>query len=336
MKLVVQIPCLNEARTLPATLAALPREVPGFDAVEWLVVDDGSTDGTAEVARRHGVDHLVRLTASKGLANAFQAGLDAALKLGADVVVNTDGDNQYEGADVATLVAPIVAGRADMVVGDRNPEANPAIPKGKRRLQRLGGIVVRTASGTDVADPASGFRAYNREAALQLQVVTAFTYTLESLIQAGKQLVAMEQVPVRTNPDTRPSRLFPSVWTYVRRNALAIFRVHAQHEPLRLFWGAALLLFLVAAAIWGRFLYFMVFDGSGRGHVQSLLLGAVLLNAAVVLGALGVLGDLLHAQRVLTQRTLERIRRVELALEVPPSHYEPIGNGARWRTTSRF
>ncbi len=331
MKLIVQIPCLDEARTLPATLAALPREVPGFDAVEWLVVDDGSTDGTAEVARRHGVDHLVRLTSNRGLANAFQAGLDACLKLGADVIVNTDGDNQYAGADVEALVAPILAGRADMVVGDRDPQSDPDASPAKRRLLRVGGIVVRTASGTGVADPTSGFRAYNREAALQLQVVTDYTYTLESLIQAGKQLVALEQVPVRTNPGTRPSRLYPSTWSYVRRNALAIFRVYAQYEPLRVFWGAALVLALCAAAIWGRFLYFLVVEGTGRGHVQSLLLGAALFNAATILGALGVLGDLLHAQRVLGQRTLERVRRVELAVGVAPSHYEGLHDGHETR-----
>ena len=322
MKLIVQIPCLDEAETLPQTLAELPRDLPGFDVVEWLVVDDGSTDGTAEVARGHGVDHLVRLPGNRGLAHAFQAGLDAALKLGADVIVNTDGDNQYAGADVERLVAPILAGRADMVVGDRDPGADPTTPAAKRRLQRLGGIVVRQLSGTDVADPTSGFRAYDREAALRLQVVTEFTYTLESLIQVGRQLATVAQVPVRTNPRTRPSRLFPSVWTYVRRNALAIFRVYAQYQPLRVFWGAALLLALVAAAIWGRFMYFLVIEGSGHGHVQSLLLGAVMFNAAMLLGALGVIGDLLHAQRTLTQRSLERIRRIELALGVPPSHYE--------------
>jgi glycosyltransferase involved in cell wall biosynthesis len=322
VKLVIQIPCFDEAATLPSTLARLPRTVRGFDTVEWLVIDDGSGDGTADVARAHGVDHLVRLTANRGLANAFQAGLDAALKLGADVVVNTDGDGQYEGGDVAKLVEPIIAGRADMVIGDRRPLENPHLSGTKRRLTRLGGMVVRSASGTDVADPGSGFRAYNREAALQLQVVTAFTYTLESVIQAGKLLVAMEQVPVRTHEVRRPSRLFPSMWTYVRRNALAIFRVYSHYEPLRVFWGIALLLGLVALGIWGRFLYFLVVEGTGRGHVQSLLLGAVLFNAAMVLGALGVIADLLYAQRVLAQRTLERVRRIELELGVPPSHYE--------------
>jgi glycosyltransferase involved in cell wall biosynthesis len=324
VKLVIQIPCLNEAQTLPATLAALPRELEGFDEVEWLVVDDGSTDGTADVARRHGVDHVVRLAGHTGLANAFQAGLDACLKLGADVIVNTDGDNQYDGRDVEALVAPILAGRAGMVVGDRDTSTNPDASRGKRGLHRLGSLVVRGASGTDVADPASAFRAYDREAALRLQVVTAFTYTLESLIQAGKTSIATEQVPVRTNPVARPSRLFPSIWVYVRRNALAIFRVYAHYEPLRLFWGAAAILLVAALAIWGRFLYLLAFEGSGEGHVQSLLLGAALFNAAVVLGALGVLGDLLYAQRVLAQRTLERVRRVELELGVPPSHYARV------------
>jgi glycosyltransferase involved in cell wall biosynthesis len=322
MKLIIQIPCKDEAAQLPATLADLPREIDGFDAVEWLVVDDGSTDDTVAVARSHGVAHIVRLTNNKGLASAFQAGLDAALKLGADVIVNTDADNQYHGGDIAKLVEPILAGRADMVIGDRDIASVPEFSPRKKRLQRLGSWVVRRASGTTVPDTTSGFRAYNREAALQIMVVSSFTYTLESIIQAGKQLVAIDHVPVRTNPKTRDSRLFTSVGGYVRRSAISIFRIYSQYEPLRVFLGIAALLGLAAFGVWARFLVAYI-EGNGAGHVQSLILGAVLFNAAVMVGALGVIGDLLSAQRTMIQRTFERVRRIELKVGVEPSHYEP-------------
>jgi glycosyltransferase involved in cell wall biosynthesis len=321
MKLIIQIPCWNEADQLPATLDDLPRVVAGFDAVEWLVIDDGSTDQTIEVARAHGVDHIVRLTNNKGLAAGFQAGLDACLKLGADVIVNTDADNQYYGPDIAKLVTPILAGRADMVVGDREVTGIEHFSPLKKALQRLGSWVVRQASSTSVPDTTSGFRAYNREAAIQLLVVSKFTYTLETIIQAGKQLVAIDHVPVRTNPKTRESRLFPSMGAYVRRNAVSIFRIYAQYEPLRVFWSLSVLMGVVALAVWVRFVVSYV-DGGGKGHVQSLILGAVLFIAAVVLWALGVIGDLLAAQRVMTQKTFERVRRIELELNVAPSHYE--------------
>ncbi|MFL5816192.1 MAG: glycosyltransferase family 2 protein [Conexibacter sp.] len=322
MKLIIQIPCFNEEQTLPLTLADLPREVPGFDTVEWLVIDDGSSDRTIEVARENGVDHIVKLTNNKGLAAGFQAGLDAALKLGADVVVNTDADNQYDGRDIPKLVAPIVAGEADMVVGDRQVETIEHFSPLKKLLQKLGSWVVRQASSTDVPDTTSGFRAYNREAALQMQVVSRFTYTLETIIQAGKLLVAVDHVPIRTNEQTRESRLFPSMGAYVRRNGISIFRIYAQYEPLKVFWGAAVVIGVLAAAVWIRFFVAFV-GGEGAGHVQSLILGAVLFIAAMLLGALGVIGDLLAAQRTLSQRTFERVRRIELALGIPPSHYEP-------------
>jgi glycosyltransferase involved in cell wall biosynthesis len=322
MKLIIQIPCFNEAEQLPDTLADLPREVAGFDRVEWLVIDDGSTDETVAVARAHGVDHLVRLTNNKGLAAGFQAGIDTALKLGADVIVNTDADNQYYGPDIVALVQPILQGRADMVVGDREVTGIEHFSPLKKTLQRLGSWVVRRASSTTVPDTTSGFRAYNREAAIGILVVSKFTYTLETIIQAGKLLVAIDHVPIRTNPKTRESRLFPSMSAYVRRNALSIFRIYAQYEPLRIFWSLALLIGLASVAVWTRYLVAYA-DGSGKGHVQSLILGAVLFIAAVVLWALGVIGDLLAAQRVMTQRTFERVRRIELQLGVEPSHYEP-------------
>ncbi|UGS35816.1 glycosyltransferase family 2 protein [Capillimicrobium parvum] len=322
MKLIIQIPCFNEEAQLPATLADLPRQVDGFDEVEWLIVDDGSTDRTIEVARSNGVDHIVRLTNNKGLAAGFQAGLDASLKLGADVIVNTDADNQYSAADIPKLVAPIIDGSADMVIGDRQVMTIEHFSPLKKSLQRLGSWVVRQASDTDVADTTSGFRAYNREAALQMAVVSRFTYTLETIIQAGKMLVATDHVPIATNPQTRESRLFPSIWSYVRRNSVSIFRIYAQYEPLRIFWGLAAIIALAAFVVWARYLYFYI-DGDGAGHVQSLILGAVLFNAALLLGALGVIGDLLYANRVMQQRTFERVRRIELQLGIPPSHYEP-------------
>jgi glycosyltransferase involved in cell wall biosynthesis len=321
MKLIIQIPCFNEAEQLPQTLADLPRAVAGFDTVEWLVIDDGSSDATVAVAREHGVDHLVRLTNNKGLATGFQAGIDTALKLGADVIVNTDADNQYYGPDVAKLVGPILEGRADMVIGDREVGGIEHFSLLKKTLQRLGSWVVRQASSTSVPDTTSGFRAYNREAAIQMMVVSRFTYTLETIIQAGKLLVAVDHVPVRTNPKTRESRLFPSMGAYVRRNAVSIFRIYAQYEPLRVFWSLAALIAVAALGVWIRFVVAYA-EGSGKGHVQSLILGAVLFIAAVVLWALGVIGDLLAAQRLMTQRTFERVRRIELQVDVAPSHYE--------------
>jgi glycosyltransferase involved in cell wall biosynthesis len=322
MKLIIQIPCKDEQEFLPTTLADLPRELPGIDQVEWLVVDDGSTDRTVEVARANGVDHIVRLTNNKGLAAAFMAGLDASLKLGADIVVNTDADNQYKASDIPKLIAPILRGDADMVVGDRVVESIEHFSPLKKQLQRLGSAVVRRASDTNVPDTTSGFRAYNREAALQVTVVSRFTYTLESVIQAGKMLVAVDHVAIGTNPKLRESRLFPSMWSYVRRNTVSIFRIYSMYEPLRVFMTAAAVMAGIAAVIWVRYLVLAI-EGSGRGHLQSVIVGAVLVIAAVQLAALGVMGDILAGMRTLQQRTLERVRRVELQLGVEPSHYEP-------------
>jgi glycosyltransferase involved in cell wall biosynthesis len=332
MKLIIQIPCKDEQEFLPVTLADLPRELPGVDRIEWLVVDDGSTDRTVEVARANGVDHIVRLTNNKGLAAAFMAGLDAALKLGADIVVNTDADNQYKASDIPKLIEPILRGGADMVVGDRVVDTIEHFSPLKKRLQHLGSAVVRRASETNVPDTTSGFRAYNREAALQLTVVSRYTYTLESVIQAGKMLVAVDHVPIGTNPKTRESRLFTSMWSYVRRNTVSIFRIYAMYEPLRIFMLAAGIVALAAAVIWVRYLILAI-EGSGKGHLQSVIVGAVLVIAAVQLAALGVVADILAGVRTLQQRTLERVRRVELQLGVQPSHYEPgapreFGEGA--------
>jgi glycosyltransferase involved in cell wall biosynthesis len=335
MKLIIQIPCLNEEETLPQVLQELPREVAGFDRVEWLVIDDGSTDRTVEVARRHGVDHLVRLTTNKGLATAFQAGLDAALKLGADVVVNTDADNQYPAADIPRLVEPIVAARADMVVGDRQVHDVEHFSPSKKLLQRLGSWVVRRASGTDVLDTTSGFRAYNREAALQLIVVSRYTYTLESLIQAGKMSVAIEDVPIKPNPTERESRLVGSTSAYVRRNAYAIFRAYTLYEPLRVFLILACVFGIAAIAAWSPFLLDWILSGDRSGHIQSLILGAVLMLAAVQMFALGIIGDALAGQRAIAQRVYERVRRLELDAGVKPASYEP-GDPAQALTVERI
>lgn len=323
MKLIIQIPCLNEEDQLPVSLAALPRQVEGFDVVEWLIVDDGSTDRTVAVARELGVDHVVKLTNNKGLAYAFQAGLDACLKLGADVVVNTDADNQYEAEDIPALVQPILRGDADMVIGVRNVMAIEHFSMVKKRLQRLGSWVIQHASGTTIPDATSGFRAYNREAALGLTVVSSYTYTLESLIQAGQSLVAMDHVAVRTNPELRESRLFGSMWGYVRRNMMAIFRIYAGYEPLKVFVALALGLLLLSVIAWSPFLYDWIVYGDRSGHLQSIVVGGVLLVAAVQSFALGVIADLIAAHRIVSQRTLERVRRIELELGVAPSHYVP-------------
>ena len=320
MKLIIQIPSYNEEETLPGTLADLPRSVAGFDRVEWLIIDDGSTDRTIETAREHGVDHIVSFSGNRGLAAAFQAGIDASLKLGADVIVNTDADNQYHGPDIAKLVQPILEGNADMVIGDREVDSIEHFSALKKRLQRLGSWVVRQASHTNVSDTTSGFRAYSRNAAMQLVVVSRFTYTLETIIQAGNQNLAVLDVPIKTNDKTRESRLFPSMSAYVRRNAVSIFRIYAQYQPLKVFLGLAVVAGVIALALWTRFAI-SVAEGDSNGHVQSLILGAVLFNAATILAALGVIGDLLAAQRIISVQTLARVRAIELEVGVQPPHY---------------
>ncbi len=309
-KLIIQIPCLNEAATLPATLADLPRAVGGIDTVEWLVVDDGSSDDTSAVARAHGVDHVIRFRTRRGLAAAFMAGLDAALRLGADYVVNTDADNQYAGADVAALVQPLLDGTADVVIGDRNVATLQRMPPLKRWLQRLGSWVIRQVSNTRVRDATSGFRAYTRDAALRQTVVSDFSYTLETIIQAGRKRLAIAHVPVATNDSTRPSRLFDSVFTYVRKSAATIVRIYTLYEPLTVFTTAGLTLVAGGLVISFRFLYFYM-NGAGSGHVQSLILAAVLLIVGFQVLLIGLLADVLSANRKLTEELLYRVRALE-------------------------
>ena len=342
MKLIIQIPCFERGADAPARRSPTFRaSVDGFDAVEWLIIDDGSTDRTIEVARAHGVDHIVRLTNNKGLAAGFQAGLDACLKLGADVIVNTDADNQYYGGDIPKLVAPILAGSADMVVGDREVQnIEHFSPLKKRCRSSARGSCARRRT-TEVPDTTSGFRAYNREAAIQMVVVSKFTYTLETIIQAGKLLVAIDHVPIRTNPKTRESRLFPSMWSYVRRNAVSIFRIYAQYEPLKVFMTLGRARRPARARRRGRASPTSTSRGDGAGHVQSLILGAVLFNAAMVLAALGIIGDLLCGQRMMrpahlraraAHRAAARRRAVALRARRAPTGHAADDRRARRAT----
>ena len=312
-KLIIQIPCYNEEGNLAETLAALPRSVPGFDSVETLVIDDGSEDGTSEVAKRAGATYLLRFPVHLGLARAFEAGLDAALKLGADVIVNTDGDNQYRGEDVAVLVEPILNGQAEMVVGDRAPHRLPHFGPTKRLLQAAGSWVVRQLSGTTTPDATSGFRAFSRRAALRLNVFTKFTYTLETVIQAGKKHIPIAHVPITPNPDRRPSRLFASLYVYVKHSLATLIRIYALYEPLKVFLGLGGLLVACGGAIGVRFLVFYLL-GHGAGHVQSLILGAVLLIVGFQTISIGLVADLIGNNRSLLEDTLFRVRELELRL----------------------
>jgi len=313
VRLVIQIPCFNEAETLPATLADLPRFVSGFDEVLWVVIDDGSSDRTAEVAEAHGVDAVVKLTQNKGLAVAFQVGLDTALQLGADVIVNTDADNQYCAASIPDLVEPITQGDADLVIGTRDITNHEEFSTLKKYLQKMGSWVVRQASATEVSDVTSGFRAYTKEAALQVNVVSQFTYTLETLIQAGRSDLAVVDIPISVNPTTRPSRLFRSKRQYVRRSAGTISRVYAMHQPLRVFNIPAAVFAVAGMVLFGRFGWFYLTAG-GEGHIQSLIVGAVCLLVAIQMLMLGLLADLLRSNRVISERVLRRVRNIELKL----------------------
>ncbi|MDL2717569.1 MAG: glycosyltransferase family 2 protein [Acidobacteriota bacterium] len=309
MKLVIQIPAWDEAEQIGPALAELPRRVPGFDSVETLVVDDGSTDGTAQAARRAGADHVVRLPIHRGLAFAWRAGLDAALRLGADVIVSTDADRQYAAADIDSLVAPLLGGVADIVVGDRGVATKSDFSPGKRLTQRFGSWVVRRASGTDVPDATSGFRALTREAALRLNVFSKMTYTLETLIQAGNKEMAVTSVPVRTNPAVRPSRLIRRTSNYVLVQGANILRITALYKPLPVFFGCAALLALLGFGLVGRYVFFVLTDHNPAGHIQSLLLAAVLFVAAVVSALSGLLADLISINRTLLEELVVEQRR---------------------------
>ena len=309
MKLVIQIPCLDEEATLPETLASLPRQLPGIDEVEVLVIDDGSSDRTAEVAQAAGADHILRFRRRKGLAAGFMAGLDAALRLGADVIVNTDADNQYPAEAIPRLIQPILDGEADMVVGDRGVGDVAHFSWTKRRLQTAGSWVVRKVSGTNVPDTTSGFRALNREAALRINIVSEFTYTLESIIQAGKKRLAVTHRPVKAR-ETRPSRLFSSTWDYVKRQAAAILRIYAMYEPFKIFLILGGTLLLGGFGLGLRYAYFW-WLGDIRGHFQSAMLSVLLLILGFQTLQLGIVGDLIASNRKLLEDLLYRVRKLE-------------------------
>jgi glycosyltransferase involved in cell wall biosynthesis len=322
MKLIIQIPCLNEAETLPATLADLPRSVPGIDVIETLVIDDGSTDETAAVARAHGATHVIRFRRRKGLAAAFMAGVDACLKRGADIIVNTDGDNQYGGAEIAKLVEPLLTGRADIVIGDRNIRDLRDMSAARKVLQRLGSWVVRQVSGTQVPDTTSGFRAYTREAALRMTIVSEFSYTLESIIQAGKNRMAVAHVEVSTNPRTRPSRLFGSVRSYIQRSAATIVRIYTMYEPLKVFTYIGLAVFGAGFILGLRLVYYYFQYEAGR-HIPSAIAAAVLMLLGFQILVIGLLADVISGTRKLLEDLVYRVRRMELEGHPPPGEREP-------------
>lgn len=320
MKLIVQIPCFNEEATLPQTLADIPTRIDGIAQIEILVIDDGSTDRTVEVAWAAGVDHVVRHHANRGLARSFRTGLDACLRLGADIIVNTDGDNQYAGADIPRLIRPILEGRADIVIGDRQPGRIAHFSPLKKRLQALGSWVVRQLSATSVPDAVSGFRAISRDAALQLNILSGFSYTIEMLIQAGRRRMAIVSVPVKTNPVDRPSRLFKSIPRFISLSVATMLRAFSMYKPLRVFFLIGLVLSLAGAVPVLRFLYFWML-GDSAGHIQSLILGGVLLVIGFVTFLIGLVADLISFNRQLLELVLEKLRRMEL--EERPSSVVP-------------
>jgi glycosyltransferase involved in cell wall biosynthesis len=315
VKLFIQIPCLNEAEFLPATLKALPKKVEGFDEVKWLVIDDGSSDNTAEVALAHGVDYVVRFSHNQGLASAFQAGVDACLKLGADVIINTDADNQYDASAIPALVKPILEGHADVVVGDRDTNSVSEFSWLKRRLQRFGTGVVQRFSGVPVTDATSGFRAFDREAAMQINLVSKFTYTIESLIQVNEASLALANTPVKRNDSVRPSRLFGSTWKYISRNAWTMIRIYLQYRPLRLFMPLGGILFVLSIL---SFMPWLIdnLNPPATPHIQSVIIGAVLFLASVQVLLFGVIADSIYSVRSLVGKTLKRVRDIELKVGV--------------------
>lgn len=309
-KLIVQIPCFNEAQDLQKTLSAIPEKIEGIDTIEVLVVDDGSTDQTVEIARQCGVDHIVEHRRNRGLAAAFQSGLQASLGAGADIIVNTDADGQYEGQDIAKLVQPILAGQADVVIGDRDVGMNEHFGPVKRLLQRLGSWVVRRLSATDVPDAVSGFRAIHREAALKINIISNFSYTTDMLIQAGRKRLSVQSVPVRTNKTRRPSRLFHSIPEFIAKTLTTILRVYATYNPLQTFAALGLVFILIGLMPIVRFLWFWL-QGDSTGHVQSLILGGALFNLGMVTWLLAILAELIGNNRKLSEQTLEELRRLE-------------------------
>jgi glycosyltransferase involved in cell wall biosynthesis len=322
LKLIVQIPCLNEEKTLPFTIRDLPKRIPGIDKVEYLIIDDGSTDRTIEIANRLGVHHIVSFPQNRGLAEAFKAGIDACLQLGADIIVNTDADNQYKGSDIPKLVAPLINKEYDMVIGNRQTDTIEHFSPIKKFFQKFGSWVVRTISRTDVPDTTSGFRAYTREAALRLNVVSEFTYTLETIIQAGHKNMAVGHVKIGTNGMLRESRLFKGIFNYMKRSANTIIRIYTMYRPLKVFVLGGSMVFLGGSAIGIRFLIYYSL-GNGEGHIQSLILAAVLMIIGFQMGLIGLVADLISNNRKLMEETLYRVKKIELEQSTPSEQPNP-------------
>ena len=310
MKLIIQIPCYNEEETLELAYNDLPRHIDGIDTIEYLIINDGSKDNTAARARELGFHHIVSFKRNKGLAKGFMAGIDACLHLGADIIVNTDADNQYCGADIEKIVRPILEQKADIVIGERPIDQTEHFSWKKKKFQHLGSWVVRVASGTDIPDAPSGFRAYSRDAALRLNVVNEYTYTLETIIQAGNNKTAMTSVPIRTNPETRPSRLFSSMWRYMKRSSTVITRSFVMYKPLKFFMTIGFVLLLIGSVLGIRFLILMAM-GEGGGHIQSLILTAILIMMGFQTITIGLLGDTISANRKLLEDVQYRVRKME-------------------------
>jgi glycosyltransferase involved in cell wall biosynthesis len=312
MRLIVQIPCLNEESTLPATLRDIPRQIPGIDSVEILIIDDGCTDGTVRVAREHGVEHVLQVAGYRGLGHAFAAGIDYCLTLGADIIVNTDGDNQYYGGDIGRLVQPILEGRADLVIGDREPDKVAHFSFIKRKLQVLGSWVVSRLAGTRINDVASGFRAYSREAAMRLACSTDFDHTVDHAIQAGRKRLATVSVPIRTNEKLRESRLFSNIGVFITRSLGIMVRVYSSYRAFRVFAVGGSIAMTLGTLIGLRFLYFFFFTDHHHQHVQSLILAAILLIAGFQMILTGVVADLINSSRAILEDLSYRVRRQEI------------------------
>ena len=310
MKLVIQIPCYNEEKTLSQTVRDLPRQVEGIDRVEVLVIDDGSQDKTVEVAKDVGVDHIVKNICNKGLARTFFVGLDASLRIGADIIVNTDGDNQYKGQDIPKLIAPILKGEADIVIGDRQPHTIPHFSLTKKTLQKLGSFMVRVLSGTDVPDAVSGFRAFSREAAMQTNIVSTYSYTIETIIQAGKKDLFVANVPIGTNPKTRESVLFKSTPKFIQHSVATMIRMYTMYQPLKVFFYTSCLFIAAGLVPSIRFLYYYLM-GQGTGHIQSLIMAAILFIIGFQVFMIGLVADVISFNRKLIEETLLRIKRME-------------------------
>lgn len=316
-KLIIQIPCYNEEKSLPETLSDLPKDVPGISQIETLIIDDGSIDRTAEVAKELGINHLLKFTNHIGLAQAFSAGLDYSLKLGADIIVNTDADHQYPGKEIPHLIIPILQNEADIVIGVRKIEAIQHFPWLKKKLQELGSWVVRHVSQTNVPDVTSGFRAYSREAALKLNIISDYTYTLETIIQAGKKHLKITTIPIEINPPLRPSRLIKNIRSYLQKSIATILRIYAMFNPMKVFMLIGGSIFSLGFLLGLRFLYFY-FHSSGRGHIQSLILAAILLIIGFLIMMIGLLADLISANRRLLEDSLYRLKKLELETKKKP------------------